>query len=132
MFHLLGVFNNRSVELNVPKSVLCQFECQHGGYGNERTLMITAEFVWQRLRSLLIEIGQVDPDLITEEASIDGGLSIESVAFVEITVTLEEEFEVALDPLEILECSHLGAMAKYIHHAASIPQTGGIDAEAQS
>ena len=71
--------------------------------------------IWERLRALLIDIGGVDPALVSEDTSIDDNLSIESVAFVEITIALEEDFQIELDPLEILERKYLGSIADYIH-----------------
>jgi len=85
---------------------------------NPGTLM-TREAVWERLRSLLIEVGKIDPDLATEAASIDEEITLESVAFVEIAVIIEEDLDIELDPLEILDRKLLGNIVDYIHTTAA-------------
>ncbi|MDX2168784.1 MAG: acyl carrier protein [Deltaproteobacteria bacterium] len=74
-----------------------------------------AEYVFQ----LLKEFGQ-DPTLsLDERATIERDVVMESVAFVEMQVALEERFDVELDPIRIIELNELGLIIEYIHGCAA-------------
>ena len=40
---------------------------------------------------------------------------MESVAFVEIQVALEEEYDIQVDPIEVVERNEFGRIVDYIH-----------------
>lgn len=67
------------------------------------------------LRQLLIEIAKVPSEDITPAAAIDNELRMESVAFVEIQVALEEEYDIQVDPIEVVERNEFGRIVDYIH-----------------
>lgn len=71
--------------------------------------------VAERARALLHEIAKVPLEEITENASFDSTLVLESVQLVELVVALEEEFGAELDPLHMIELNRFGAIVDYIH-----------------
>lgn len=71
------------------------------------------EVVWNLISTTLAELG-VAPELITPAASIADDLGLESVAFVELQVTLEDELGVEIDPIEVVELNQLSAIVEYI------------------
>lgn len=77
------------------------------------------ESVRERLRQLVHEITGVELDAITDEASIDTELRMESVAFVELQVSLEEEFGIELDAIQVVELNRFGPIVDYVHGLAS-------------
>jgi acyl carrier protein len=64
---------------------------------------------------LLADMLRISPDSIGDEASLDGALQLESVAFVELQVTLEDELEIVIDPVEVVERNQLGSIVEYVH-----------------
>lgn len=71
-----------------------------------------------RLISLIHEIAGIPPNEVTDEARIDTELAMESVAFVELQVAIEDEFDIRLDPVQIIELNRFGAIVEHIHQAA--------------
>ena len=67
------------------------------------------------LRQLLIDVAKVPSEDITQSASIDQELRMESVAFVEIQVALEDEYDIQLDPIEVVERNEFGRIVDYVH-----------------
>jgi acyl carrier protein len=87
-----------------------------------RVTNVASDVVWDRLKALLIEVGGSVAGDINSAAVIGEISGLDSVAFVEIIVTLEEEFGVALDPVAILERGSFGAIVEYVRemiHASS-------------
>lgn len=80
-----------------------------------KTTERTREAVRQRLIELLEEIAKITPDRVHEDVTIDEDLRMESVAFVELQVALEDEYNVELDPIRIVELNRFGAIVDYIH-----------------
>lgn len=80
---------------------------------------ITREGIQGCLKELLIEIAHIDGDAITPTATIDGDLRMESVQFVEIQVALEDEYEIQLDPIEIVERNEFRLIVDYIYGLAT-------------
>lgn len=76
---------------------------------------VSREFVYQRVVELIREVVGTEPELIDEDASIDGALEMNSVTFVELQVAIEEELDVILDPIEIVERNRLGDIIDYIY-----------------
>jgi acyl carrier protein len=66
------------------------------------------------LTRLLQEIGKVPADKIREGATVESDLRMESVAFIELQVALEEELDIEIDPLEIITRNELGAIVDYL------------------
>jgi acyl carrier protein len=74
--------------------------------------------VKQRARELVHEITGLPLEEITDDASFDTTLVMESVQLVELQVALEEEFQTELDPIYIIELNRFGDIAEYIYRRA--------------
>lgn len=77
--------------------------------------------VRERLRQLVHEITGVPLDAVTDDASIDEELRMESVAFVELQVSLEEDFGIEIDAIQVVELNRFGPIVDYVHQLASQP-----------
>ena len=85
----------------------------------------TRASVKARLIDLLSEITRLSPTQIGEDATIDSDLHMESVAFAEVQVTVEDEYDIEIDPIEMLELNRLGAIVDYIYERAAERANGG-------
>jgi acyl carrier protein len=79
----------------------------------------TREVVRERLRVLVHEITGVPLDIVTELATIDQELRMESVAFVELQVSLEEEYGIEIDAVLVVELNEFGPIVDYVHDLAA-------------
>jgi acyl carrier protein len=61
------------------------------------------------------EITGIPLDVLTEDATIDRDVRMESVAFVELQVALEDDYGIELDAVEMVELNRLGAIVDYLH-----------------
>ena len=77
--------------------------------------MLVREDVTDRLISLINQIAKVPVDQIQEDATVDNQLQMQSVAFVELQVAIEEEFEVQIDPIRVVELNRFGNIVDYIY-----------------
>ncbi len=75
----------------------------------------TRAAVRQRIVALLEEIAKIPPEQVSDAALIDEDLRMQSVAFLELQVALEDEYGVELDPIHIVELNRFGAIVEYIH-----------------
>lgn len=66
------------------------------------------------LTALLVQIGGISRETIHPRSSIDSDLQMESVAFLELQVALEDELGVELDPIRIVELNEFHAISEYI------------------
>ena len=73
------------------------------------------EAVRERLRHLVHEITGIPLDVLTEDATIDRDVRMESVAFVELQVALVDDYGIELDAVEMVELNRLGAIVDYLH-----------------
>lgn len=71
--------------------------------------------VRDRLRLLVHEITGVPLEALTEDATIDQDMRMESVAFVELQVTLEDDYDIELDAVAVVELNRFGDIVDYIH-----------------
>jgi acyl carrier protein len=69
----------------------------------------------ERIVSLINEIAQIESGKITEDATVDGDLQLNSVAFVELQVAIEDEYQIQIDPIQIIELNRFGAIIDYLH-----------------
>lgn len=76
------------------------------------------ELVSMRVRELLRDIAGIPLEQITDDASFDTTLAMESVQLVELQVALEEEFQTELDPLYMIELNRFGDIVEYIYRRA--------------
>ncbi|GBD25621.1 Acyl carrier protein [bacterium HR30] len=81
-------------------------------------LALTPETVRRRVASVLHEVAGIPLEQITDDASFDTTLAIESVQLVELQVALEEEFQTELDPLYMIELNRFGDIVEYIYRRA--------------
>jgi acyl carrier protein len=76
----------------------------------------TGQAIRKRLAHLIHEIANVPLEQITDSATVDGDIQMESVAFVELQVAIEDEFQIEIDPIQVVELNRFGAIADYVHH----------------
>jgi acyl carrier protein len=76
---------------------------------------VSRSTVRNRLVSLISEIAGIAVDQIADSWTIDGELQMESVAFVELQVAIEEEYDIEVDLLQMVELNQFGAIVDYIH-----------------
>ena len=82
------------------------------------------EEVRTRLTQLLVEIAKIPSEHIRDGATVDQQLRMESVAFIEIQVAIEDEYEIELDPLHIIELNEFAVIVDYIYGCATHPYDG--------
>lgn len=73
------------------------------------------EGVRHLLTQLLNELGKIPVEKVTDGATIDGELRMESVAFVELQVAIEDYYNIEIDPIEVVERGEFAAIASYIY-----------------
>ena len=84
---------------------------------------MTRDEVRNRLVILVHEIAKVPTDQITESATLDDQIQLESVAFVELQVAIEEDFDILIDPIQVVELNEFGAIVDYVHDCTTRPKT---------
>jgi len=89
----------------------------------EQSVPTVAE-VRERLACLINEIAGVPKIRITDSATVDDDLQMQSVAFVELQVAIEEEYQIQIDPIEVVELNQFGAIVDYVHRCI-VPQKRG-------
>lgn len=67
-----------------------------------------------RLIVLINEIAGIPADKVIDTATIDAELTMESVAFVELQVAIEDEFNIRTDTIRIVELNQFGAIVDYV------------------
>lgn len=80
---------------------------------------VTRQDVERQLRSLINEIAQVPVGRIVPGATIDDELQMESVAFVELQVAIEDVYGIEIDPIAIVELNEFGAVVNYVHECVA-------------
>jgi acyl carrier protein len=70
------------------------------------------------LVNLLHEIAAIPPETIADTSCIDDDLRMESVAFVELQVAIEDELNIRLDPIQIVELNRFDAIVDYVYQTA--------------
>ena len=63
---------------------------------------------------MLREIGKIPAHRISDEATLDSDLKMESVALIEIQVALEDRFNIEIDVIEVVQINRLGGIVDYI------------------
>jgi acyl carrier protein len=79
---------------------------------------VTRGEVYDRIASLLEEIAEIPKKSVSETSTIDHDLSMQSVAFVELQVALEDEYDIEIDPIHIVELNEFGQIVDYVHELA--------------
>ena len=75
---------------------------------------VSRDQVREFISGLLHEIAGISREKIVEDATVENELRMESVAFVELQVSIEEEYDIELDPIEVVELNRLGAIVDYV------------------
>ena len=83
--------------------------------GIELVATPTRQEVEGRLIELTTEIAKIPRERIVNGATFEGNLRMESIAFVEIHVALEDEYDIEVDPLQVIELNEFGAIVDYVH-----------------
>ncbi|MGD9762895.1 MAG: acyl carrier protein [Candidatus Binatia bacterium] len=89
----------------------------HGSWGavSNSTSKPSSEQIRLLLASLLVDVGGMAIAAIDDRATLDNELQMESVAFVELQVALEDELGIEIDPVQVVELNEFGAIVQYIH-----------------
>jgi acyl carrier protein len=61
-----------------------------------------------------MEVGRIPADRIVDTARLDTDLRMESVAFIEIQVALEDTFDIEIDLIEVLELNDFRSIVDYL------------------
>ncbi len=77
--------------------------------------MVTRDEVKDQLTRLMHEIANVPLELITEHATVEDELQMQSVTFVELQVAIEETYGIEVDPIRVVELNEFGAIVDYVH-----------------
>ena len=75
----------------------------------------TREDIAIRIAELISEVTGLPCEGIDESSTLESDLQMESVKFVELHVAIEEEFDIEIDPVEVVELNQLGAISEYVH-----------------
>jgi len=70
--------------------------------------------VFEKLKEIIVDQLNVEPDLITEETDIMADLSADSLDVVEMIVELENEFNITIDDEEVASFKTVGDMVSYV------------------
>lgn len=75
--------------------------------------------VEQRTIELLEQVCGIPRSSIHEAASVEDELLVESARFMELIVSLEEEFDMSIDFIEVLRRKTLAPIVDYLHSIAA-------------
>jgi acyl carrier protein len=75
--------------------------------------------VRERLVRLIQEITNIPAGSITDTATIDEDIQMNSVSFVELQVAIEEAYDIQIDPIQVVELNEFGAIVDYVYQCAS-------------
>ncbi|MCK6553851.1 acyl carrier protein [Candidatus Binatia bacterium] len=76
-----------------------------------------------RLAQLLGEIGGIPAESITDAAGVDDQLQMSSLAFLELQAALEDEYEIQIDPIQVVELNQFGRIVDYLYDRLTSPQS---------
>lgn len=72
------------------------------------------EEIRERVAQLLHEVAGVPLENVRQDATIENDLRMESVAFVELQVAIEAEYDIEVDPIQVVELDRFGDVVDYI------------------
>lgn len=75
--------------------------------------------VRDRLVELFCEVAKIREEAISDRATVSEELQMESVAFVEIQVAIQDEYDIELDPIRLIELDQFGAIVDHIYECAA-------------
>jgi len=79
----------------------------------------TRREVRERVARLVSEVLKIPQEQISDTATVDNELQMQSISFVELQVAIEEAYDIQIDPIRIVELNAFGAIVDYIHQAAA-------------
>ena len=75
--------------------------------------------VRERVARLVSEVLKIPQEQVSDTATVDNELQMQSISFVELQVAIEEAYDIQIDPIRIVELNAFGAIVDYIHQAAA-------------
>ena len=70
--------------------------------------------VYQKVKDIIVELLEVDPDLVTPEASFRETLEADSLDLVELLMAFEDEFAAAIPDEDVKQIVTVGNVVAYI------------------
>lgn len=70
--------------------------------------------MFERIKNLLIDELNVDPDKITEEAELSADLGVNSLELADFVLLCEEKFDIVIDDEDLHTFITVGDVAKYL------------------
>lgn len=70
--------------------------------------------MFDRIKEMLVSELGIDASEITPDAKLKGNLGVSSVEFVDIAMTIEEEFDIELDEDKLRKAKTVGDLCAYI------------------
>ena len=70
--------------------------------------------MFDRIKEMLVSELGIDASEITPEAKLKGNLGISSVEFVDIAMTIEEEFDIELDEDKLRKIKTVNELCDYV------------------
>jgi acyl carrier protein len=95
-----------------------------GGEMQQSRRMVSRDEVKERLVSLLKEIAGIPRDRLTDDSTIDKDIQMESVAFAEFQVALEDDYNIEVDPIHVVELNRFGDIIDYVHETICANASG--------
>lgn len=74
------------------------------------------------LIDLLVEVGGIAREKIHASSTIETDLAMESVSFLEVQVSLEDELGIEIDPIRVVELNEMEAIVEYLFSLATTKQ----------
>ena len=75
---------------------------------------MSTDTVEQRIREIVCEYGQLQPDEVGNDANLHTDLGIDSLSLLEIALRVDQEFETDFSEEELLKMSSVSAAAKLV------------------
>jgi acyl carrier protein len=75
--------------------------------------------VSQKVKEIIVELLEVDPDIVTPEASFRETLEADSLDLVELLMAFEDEFGASIPDEDVKQITTVGDVIEYIEKHAS-------------
>ena len=83
-------------------------------------MAMSRDDILENIRETLVEALAVEPDEVTEDATLEGDLGAESIDFLDIKFRLEKSFDMTLRQAMEWEASHQAIMLQTAEHKAIV------------
>lgn len=81
------------------------------------------EQAFDRIRLLISQVCAVDPGKVSKNARLLA-FGIDSVRVLELLLSVEEEFEICLEPAELNDIATVGQLVSYVERLRTLKQAG--------